>query len=114
MNRRFFIFMHQTKGAAFAGALEAAGWERTRRLSECTIVLSDVDVPTRAQTLDVAHKRKKKIFLYPHTARPSLFHDFTGFTEPFPHTTSEFVVTAGHAEVMRAIGIKHRLDPVGW
>jgi len=106
--------MHQTKGAAFANALESAGWERTRRISEAMIILSDTDIPTRAKTLDIYHRKGKKIFLYPHTARASLFHDFEGFTQSFPHTTSEFVVAPGHAEILRAIGIKHPLDAVGW
>lgn len=94
-------------------ALELSGWIWTAGSGGADIILSDSDVPSRAKSLASFHQRGKKIFLYPHAARPTLFNDFEGYP-PSPYIDAHFLTAAGHIEIMRSIGIKYPLEVIGW
>jgi hypothetical protein len=109
----FYFYNHQNKGLPLVRAMEAAGWRWTSQSSHAQAIFSDSDVPSRSKSLTSFHQRGKKIFLYPHAARPNLFNDFEGYP-PFPHTTAHFIPAIGHAEILRLIGLRHTFEVTGW
>lgn len=110
---KFFVFNHQGKADAFVYALTTRGWTQTKDPGQACFLLSDCDVKNRYRTLEGYHQRGVKIFLYPHAARPNIFWDFPG--TPFaPFIDAHFVVSGGHARIMRAYGLPYDLQAVGW
>lgn len=114
-NGMFFCFNHQGKADVLIRAVTARGWEQTRRPAEARFILSDVDTPPHHKRLELYHNQGAKIFLYPHTARPNLFHDFgfDGFA-PSPCVTANFVTAQGHVEILETIHRVHRYEVIGW
>lgn len=110
---RFYFFNHQNKGMALIQALKAAGHTLSAQSGSAEIIFTDVDVPPRAANLASLHQRGKKIFVYPHAARPNLFHDFDNYP-PFPHVTAHFVPAEGNIEILRQSGLPHALEVIGW
>lgn len=110
---KFYFFNHQNKGLPLVRAMEAAGWVWTAQAGQAEVVFSDSDVPSRAKSLASFHQRGKKIFLYPHAARPNLFNDLSGYP-PFPHVSAHFVTAAGHIDVLKRIGVRHTFEVTGW
>jgi len=110
----YVIFNHQEKGNAFLKALEG----KYNCLPDgdfytgLDFLMTDSDIMGRQARLDKFRELgTRAFFLIPHTARPNLVNDI----EPgWPHTTAQFVVSEGHAEVIRAYGYDKPLHPVGW
>jgi hypothetical protein len=109
----FYLFNHQNKGTALVRALQQAGWNWTAQLGRADVIFSDSDVPARAKILQSFHQRGRKVFLYPHAARPTLFNDFVGYP-PCPTIDAGFVTAAGHLPIMRAVGISYPIEAMGW
>lgn len=109
----FYLFNHQNKGTALVRALQQAGWNWTAQLGRADVIFSDSDVPARAKILASFHQRGKKIFLYPHAARPTLFNDFPGYP-PSPYIDAHYITAAGHVPIMRSIGLPYPLEVMGW
>lgn len=113
MTDRFFCFNHQGKASAFVDALLARGWEKTNDPGEARFLLSDSNVNARGRTLAHYHAEGKKVFLYPHAARPNIFWDFPG--QSFDGKIDAHLVSAsGHIDIMRAYGFPYPLEVVGW
>lgn len=110
---RFFCFNHQGKADTLIRALIGRGWKMTPKPDEATFILCDVDIPPHAKRLAAYHNAGQKVFLYPHAARPNLFHDFEGF-KPSPHITTSFVVSQGHVELLETIHKEHTYEVIGW
>lgn len=111
--RQFFCFNHQGKADAYIRALEARGWKQSTSIALARFVLADADVRGRQRQLAEAARRRKKIFLYPHAARPNIFWDFPG-TSYSSFVTAHFVVSEGHIQIMKAYGNPYPLHAVGW
>ena len=109
----FFVFNHQQKADVLIQALTARGWEQTRRTSEAYFVLSDVDVQPYAKRIEEYRRNGTPVFLYPHAARPSLFHDFDGLA-PSKYISASFVTSQGHVEILETIHKQHRFEIIGW
>lgn len=110
---RFYLWNHQNKGLPLVRAMQAAGWEWTSQGSKADLIFSDVDIGSRRKTLEEHHRKGKKVFIYPHSARPNLFSDFPGM-EPFKNSTCQFTVSDGGIEIMRAYGFSYELRSIGW
>jgi len=112
----FVIYDHQGKGTPFAQALaeDYREFPKATFYRNLAFVLSDSDLMGRRVHLR-RHKElgARAIFVYPHTARPNLVHDVAGIGY-WDGVTCQFVVTEGHADVMRAYGYPLPLHPVGW
>lgn len=111
----YILFNHQSKAKAFVEAL-APRYRALRRIDphykSARFVLADNDVLTRARKLDSLWRDGiRKVFIYPHAARPSLIY---AFYDPWRRTTAQFVSTSAHIEIMRRIGYKGALHAVGW
>lgn len=113
MRRTYRIYNHQNKGARIVEALNAAGWQQVEGSHEARVIFSDVDAPARRVKLEMQAARGKKIFLFPHAARPNVFNDFEGYP-PFDRALAQFVTAAGHIEIMQRIGVPHRMEVIGW
>lgn len=113
MNKKFFAINHQGKADVLIKALIEHGWQQTRRPVEAVFSLSDVDIHPNAIRLEEFDKMGIKNFLYPHAARPNLFHDFPGFS-PSPFVTASFVAAQGHVDILNQIHTKHKLEVIGW
>lgn len=111
--RYFFCYNHQGKADVLIQALTARGWELTRRPAQAEFILSDLDIPPRLQSLESYRQRGKKIFLYPHAARPSLFYDFTGFSA-YHGVSANFVPAQGHVDILQAIDAQYTFEIIGW
>ncbi len=111
--KSFFCFNHQGKADAYINALTMRGWTQVKDPGRAYFILSDADVHARFKTLQSYHRRKVKIFLYPHAARPNIFWDFPGISFA-PFVCAHFVATDGHAEIMRAYGVPYNLQVIGW
>jgi hypothetical protein len=101
----------QMKATALIAALEAHGWHGAITMSGCDIFFADVDKDT--QYMDTMHRSGKRIFLYPHAARPNLFNDFGSFPI-YPHVTAGFQMADGHVEILRRIGVEYPIEVIGW
>jgi hypothetical protein len=110
---KFYFFNHQNKGLALVRALESKGWIWTALSGNAHLIFSDSDVPSRSKSLTGFRQRGKKIFLYPHAARPNLFNDFPGFP-PFSHVAAHLVCTPGHIEILKRFGHPHHFEAIGW
>lgn len=112
----YTMYNHQKKGNAFVDALaKYSKWEQINEASlyrGLKFVLTDSDIMGRVHRL----QRQKKagcelFFVIPHTARPNIINDII---PRWIGTTAQFVVSRGHAEVMRAYGYDLPLHPIGW
>ena len=110
---KFYFYNHQNKGLPLARAMESAGWIWTAQAGFADCVFSDSDAKARAKSLTSFHQRGKKIFLYPHAARPNLFNDFEGYP-PFPHVSAHFVSAIGHIEILKRVGVRNSFEVIGW
>jgi hypothetical protein len=110
---RFYMYNHQNKGLALINALKDAGHIWTAQAGTADCIFTDSDVPARNKTLASFHQRQKKIFIYPHAARPNLFNDFDGYP-PSQYIDCDFVPAAGHITILQAIGLKHLFEVIGW
>ena len=110
----FILFNHQGKAQIFIDAL-APGYcpiSRSQPHQNSAFVLSDNDVLSRRSQLEKLHREGiRKVFIYPHSARPPLAY---AFYEPWPGTTAQFVSTDAHAEILQIIGYRGRLHSVGF
>lgn len=110
---RFYFYNHQNKGLPLVNAMKEAGWIWTGQSGQAEVVFSDNDVQARAKSLLSFHQRGKKIFLYPHAARPNLFNDVVGYPA-FRYVAAHFLSASGHIEVMKRIGVSHPFEVIGW
>lgn len=114
---QFYAFNHQGKADSLISTLSPPKFMRvmadTRDLKGVHFVLTDNDVLSRARALERmrAESGIKIFFVTPHTARPNIINDIY---PAWLHTTAQFVVSEGHAEIMRAYGYEKPLHPVGW
>jgi len=108
----FVAIDHQHKCLKYIDALVRRGWKETRTFNQAEFILIDADVLGRRRFVENAHGQGKKIFIYPHAARPMLMWD--GLHEPYQHITANFVIAEGHAEVLRRYGYPHPLEVAGW
>jgi hypothetical protein len=108
----FLAMDHQHKGEKYVHALVTHGWKETANFTKAAFILLDADVLGRRPIAAKAHKQGKKIFLYPHAARPTLIWD--GPFEPYQYISANFVIAKGHAEVMRRYGYPHPMEVTGW
>ena len=110
--KAYYFYRHQGKEAAFERALAMKGYWRTD-LRRARLVFTDVDTPGRVaqmqKELDSGHK---KLFVYPHAARP--FIGWDGLFPPSSVTSACFIFADGHADVLRAYGYRRELHTVGW
>jgi hypothetical protein len=113
MDNLFFCFNHQNKADSYIRALESRGWKKVSDPGEARFILSDSNVNHRRKTLDHYHAQGKKVFLYPHAARPNIFWDFPG--QDFEgKIDAHFIAAAGHGEIMRSYGFPYPLEVAGW
>lgn len=101
----------QGKAGALIEALESRGWQGAIMMNKCDAFFADVDKDT--QYLDKMHRMGKKIFMFPHAARPNLFNDFGRFPI-YPHTSAGFQMADGHIEILRIIGVHYPIEVIGW
>jgi len=117
--RSFVVFDHQGKDGLFSRILESSGYCMVpytyhggykRKLA---FVLTDHDIMGRANSLSRIRRLgwSDRFFVYPHTARPNLTNDIRTAWE---HTTAQFVVSQGHAEIMQRYDYPKPLHPIGW
>lgn len=111
--KAFYFYNHQNKGLPLVRALESAGWTWTGQSASAEFILSDIDHPSRRKSLDAFHRQGKRIFVYPHSARPTLFHDFYGYPV-YPHVAAGFQSAPGHVEILRRTGVEYPIEVVGW
>ena len=111
----YILFDHQQKARAFVSALSPKYTPIPRTsgvYKSAKFILTDNDVLTRRSRLEELRRAGiGKVFVYPHAGRPSLV---SAFYDPYPHTTVKFVATDGHAEVLRRLGDKGKIQAVGW
>ena len=112
--RYFFYRGHQGKEQAYVNALRKAGYRPcvNQRTSGVKLVLYDMDGGKRTPQLDLFHKHKIPVFLYPHAARPQIIWD--GIWDIWPHTKCSFVPGPGHKEVMERYGYSLPIEVTGW
>ena len=110
---KFYFYNHQNNGMPLVKAMQEKGWMWTAQAAYADFVFSDSDVPSRTRSLNSFHQRGKKVFLYPHAARPNLFNDFEGYPS-YRNTAAHFVPAAGHVEILKIIGLKHPFEVIGW
>ncbi len=108
--KSFFCFNHQRKGNAYIDALAHAGYVETKNRNAADVILIDTDAGYRTKQLDDLQGRGK-VFIYPHSARPSVWHDL--FPE-WPGTSAQFVTAEGHKRIVEYIGYSKPVHAVGW
>lgn len=114
MGKTFIHYNHQEKGAILARTLVIDGWTQVNKDDPADICLVDCDVPEpRTSQMRKLAERGTKIFIYPHAARPPIYYDFEGCTEN-DFVTAQFVTTPRHEEILRRIGYKGPVHPIGW
>jgi hypothetical protein len=112
----FVCYEHQGKAGKFLDALNHGGKyhlvDFERNCNGILFVLSDTDIMGRKEKLDYMRRSGvKNFFIYPHAARPDLVNDV--YTE-WAHVTAHFVVSKGHADIMKLYGYSRPLMTVGW
>lgn len=113
MTKLFYIFDHQHKSKTYVEALERYGWQRTSQRNRAAFIMADLDHSSRKGYFDYFASQKKPVFLYPHAARPNIFHDYPGF-DTYPNITAQFTSAFGHIEILRLIGDTYPIEFVGW
>jgi hypothetical protein len=111
--KAFYLYSHQNKAKVLVNALRESHYIPTARVSIAQFALTDTDHKSRWPSLKNFQRVGKKIFLYPHAARPNVFNDFDGYPI-YPHITAGFVAACGHVEVIRRICINYPLEVIGW
>lgn len=113
---RIAVSDHGRKSLAFAGALQHAGHELVRPLTEdADVLLVDADPPVlwHKRVIDFHSEAGAKVVLYPHAGGiPTLSYD--GVWDPDPRVFANFVTGIGHAEIMRRIDYPSQTHVVGW
>lgn len=113
--KTFVAWDHQGKGAAYIEALRQARHRYSGDIHDyrkMDFVLSDHAILGRGEQIAMFWKcGTRKIFIYPHTARPNLVNDIE---DEFPAVTAHFVAAAGHVDVMRAYGYEKPIEVAGW
>lgn len=108
----FVCFNHQSKANAYVTALEQRGYVLTSHERDAGFALTDADIGGRRSQLDRLFEHSHaRVFLYPHQARPNIWHVFF---EEWPHITAQFVTAPGHVDVVRRIGFSKPVHAVGW
>lgn len=111
----FYVWNHENKGKVLIRTLQAAGWQFTGQMGKAHAMFSDNDIRSRAKALQDMYQRGKKIFLYPHAARPTIFNDFPGPQyASCKYVHADFVTAEGHIEIMRRAGVDHPFEIIGW
>lgn len=112
--KKFYCFGHQGKENALLKVLRARGYAQTQTPTNRTdLVLSDAAILGRVTRFETMHRVNPQapIIVFPHAARPDLTYDaFSGSGL----VTATLVVSDEHAEILRIIGHKEPLHPIGW
>lgn len=107
-NKLYTLIDHQDKSRAYVDALKSVGWETTKEPQKAHFVLADCDAEVYWNRL----QGYKRVFTYPHAARPWVALD-CGWN-PYPATSCNFVQAQGHIDSLRAYGFIGPLAAVGW
>jgi hypothetical protein len=111
----FVAYEHQGKGRRFIDALRSYGYRHVNwgpHFRGVKFVLTDTDILGRRAKLErIKQSGVGAFFVFPHAARPDLVNDIY---QEWAHISAHFVVSDGHAQVMRAFGYSRPLVPVGW
>ena len=114
----FMCFNHQHKAERYLDALNHGGdyleldFDGTYKAKLVRFVLTDTDILGRRNKLESMRRSGiGRFFIYPHAARPNLVNDII---REWAHVSAHFVVSQGHADVMRQFGYSRPLVPVGW
>lgn len=111
----YFVYDHQNKAKKIIEALNGGRFFRLEcndHFKGVRFVLTDTDILGRRYALErIRSKKVSLFFVYPHAARPNLVNDIH---QEWPYVTAHFVVSEGHADVMRSFGYSRPLVPIGW
>jgi len=94
----------------YIDALLSAGYTQTRSHQRARFFLIDTDTGGRVAQLS-RYFRAQKVFVYNHSARPSIFYDI--FPE-WEKTTAQFVPAEGHIEFLQRMGCTKPIHVSGW
>jgi len=112
MTGKFYFFAHQNKERALVDALLQAGWTETGA-KEADVIFADNDYGVIRAQLAGYYAHGKKIMIYPHGGRVSLFNDLPD-SKPTPYIACQFVTAEGHKEVLQSFGYPHPVEVIGW
>jgi hypothetical protein len=111
---KFYCFGHQGKENALLAVLRDRGYAQMQSPTNRTdLILSDAAILGRVGRFESMHRVNPHapIIIYPHGARPDLTYDaFYGSGL----VTATLVVSEDHAEILRMIGHRESLHPIGW
>lgn len=109
--KRYYMFERRDSANLFINALNTAGYIRSGDPDSADFLLYDLEQEIYIPVIDDFYKKKKPIFVYPHSANSWYFWD--GFHEEHP-VSCNFVFTKEIKNAMIDYGYKSRIEPCGF